>query len=592
MTPTDRFGEAAARLQRGVEAQIAGRAGEAERWYFETLEIDPNIAQARNLIGVLRLDAGRAPEAALWLRQAIVLEPANGAFFAHYGNVLTALRATETAVAAYRRSVALTPADAGWLYNLGAAELGLGRYVEAARWFRRSLEHRPLYGAAWNNLALALANQGEFSARDAAWRCALATEPAIAEALGNLAVARLQQDDGETAECYADRALAVDPFQIDALNTLGAARLMRDDTRMAGRPLRLALALKPDMRDAHYNLGLSALDEGKPNESAIRQTRSLAIDPGYAEAEWNKALALLLAGDFADGWRAYESRWRMRSFPTAWRDLLRPRWEGGPLQGRTILVHAEQGHGDTIQFARYLPLLKERDARVVVECQPALKRLLGEMPSVADVVAQGEALPEFDCHAPFMSLPLLFGTRLETIPSRVPYLSVPHTTKGASEPFSIGLAVAGSPSHRRDRIRSLPAEVAHELAGAISGLTGVRLLSLQKEIADDDLERLAPRELRETDDFLETALVIEKLDLVVSVDTAVAHLAGALAKPCLVLLSHAPDFRWMFGRNDSPWYPSLELFRQPRPNDWAPVIRSVISRVIAISDRERERAAS
>lgn len=595
MTPSDRFGEAAVRLQRGVDAQIAGYAEAAERCYLETLEIDPQIAQARNLIGTLRLDAGRVPEAASWLRQAIALEPANATFFAHYGNILAALGTPALAAVAYRRSVSLAPTDAGWLNNLGAAALSLGRHAEAVLWSRRSLELRPLYGSAWNNLALALANPGDLPARDAAWRCAIATEPGIVEALGNLAVGRLQQDDGELAERYAGRALAADPLHVGTLNTLGAARLTRDHTRRAGPPLRLALTLRPALRDAHYNLGIAHMSEGRPAEAAVRQTRSLAIDPDYAEAEWNKALAHLLVGNFIDGWRAYESRWRMRSFPTAQRDFGRPRWSGDPLGGRTILVHAEQGHGDTIQFARYLPLLEQRGARVVVECQPALKRLIGQQPCVADVVAQGENLPEFDCHVPFMSLPLLFGTRLESIPAGAPYLSlpdvgVPQKPAIGQKPLSVGLALAGSPTHRRDRFRSLPAEVALDLARALSALPQVRLLSLQKESAGAEFDRLVPPALREADDFLETARIVQDLDLAMSVDTAIAHLAGALAKPGLVLLPFSPDFRWLLDRRDSPWYPSLQLLRQPRPGDWRSVISEGISRMVMLSAKEPDPA--
>jgi hypothetical protein len=285
-------------------------------------------------------------------------------------------------------------------------------------------------------------------------------------------------------------------------------------------------------------------------------------------------------GRFGEGWRDYESRWKTEAFQR--RDFVQPLWMGTePLDGRTILLHAEQGLGDTLQFVRYAPLLARSGAKVVLEVQPALLSLLSEIDGIA-AIPQGEKLPPFDLHCPLMSLPLAFGTELDSIPAEIPYLrvSADRASKwrerlGERRVPRIGIAWAGSAAHKNNRRRS----IALERFVPLFAVDGVELVSLQKELSPADAGMLAEHGAlqlgEELGDFADTAAVISLLDLVVSVDTSVVHLAGAIGRPVWALIPFAPDFRWMLAREDSPWYPTVRLFRQPQLSDWDSVLERV-----------------
>lgn len=291
-----------------------------------------------------------------------------------------------------------------------------------------------------------------------------------------------------------------------------------------------------------------------------------------------------MLGDFVRGWQEYEHRWTLSENHGRQREFAAPRWQGGELAGRTLLLHAEQGLGDTLQFVRYAPLLVRRGARVIVLCQPPLKRLLMEMEGIS-VVADDEPLPEFDLQLPLLSLPRAFGTTLATIPAEVPYLRADPVDVRAwgrklddKDHFKIGLVWAGNRRHLNDRNRSCTLDAFAPLAA----VSGIRLYSLQKDAAAAEIQN-APATMRLVDvgkelvDFADTAAAITCLDLVITVDTAVAHLAGALARPAWLLLPFAPDWRWMLAREDSPWYPSLRLFRQNQAGDWSGVLTAVMN---------------
>jgi hypothetical protein len=304
--------------------------------------------------------------------------------------------------------------------------------------------------------------------------------------------------------------------------------------------------------------------------------QALRIEPDYVPARWNRALASLLLGNFEQGWVEYEWRWKRKQQPQ--RSFRQALWDGRELSGRTILLHAEQGLGDTLQFIRYAPLVKERGGRVIVECQPSLLELLGSCRGIDVLEAQGSALPEFDVQAPLLSLPRILGTSLATIPANVPYVVADAELVGrcrqeleAVPGFRIGIAWQGSTMHKRDRQRSLPLGRFEPLAR----LPGVRLLSLQVGAGADQLRDLGDRfpiaDLGGRFDpwsLRDAAAVISVLDLVISVDSAMAHLAGALGVPIWLLLPFASDWRWLLEREDSPWYPTMRLFRQSEPGDW------------------------
>ncbi len=350
--------------------------------------------------------------------------------------------------------------------------------------------------------------------------------------------------------------------------------------------------MKSDYAEGFNTLGNLLADRGRYDEAAVAFRRAIQLKPDYALAHWNLSLILLLWGDFENGWAEHE--WRRRTTVESHpREFEQPMWDGGDLHGRTILLHHEQGFGDMIQFVRYAPLVAERGGRVILSCPAELASLLREIPEIAEV-HDGDDLPEFDCHCPMLSLPFVFKTRLETIPAKTPYLKAPDESVarwreilGAKNgKLRVGLAWAGNPRRRLDRRRSVTLEQLEPLAM----VKGIRFYSLQKSRtpqasagvpAGMELIDLSDR----LPDFAETAGAIENLDLVISVDTAVAHLAGTMGKPVWVLVGFVPASRWMLDRNDSPWYPTMRLFRQPAMDDWETPIAQIAQALKEMIDR-------
>ncbi|MBV8085041.1 MAG: tetratricopeptide repeat protein, partial [Chloroflexi bacterium] len=372
-----------------------------------------------------------------------------------------------------------------------------------------------------------------------------------------------------------------------ALVNLGAVYQEAGELSPALNTLRAAVELDPGNPQAWNNIGRALHSAGRLAEAVAAFDRAIAVQPEMADAHFNRSLSLLLAGDWEHGWQEYAWRWRSSGFPTPWRDFAQPVWNREPLDGRTILVHAEQGLGDTIQFVRYLALLAAQGARVILECPPELARLLAGVPKVEAVIPHGEPLPPFDFHAPLMSLPAFFGTRPESIPANVPYLAAPPELAGAWReqlrhlPRPVfGLAWAGNPRNTIDRARSMSASGLAPLAR----LSGVNWISLQKGPAASQLGALgegmpALNLAPSLQDFADTAAAITHLDGVVCVDTAVAHLTGALGKPLFLLLPAVPDWRWLLSGETTPWYPSARLFRQETQGDWSGPLARLIAQL-------------
>ncbi|MCS6766520.1 MAG: tetratricopeptide repeat protein [Candidatus Protistobacter heckmanni] len=397
-----------------------------------------------------------------------------------------------------------------------------------------------------------------------------------------------QRRHGEALDAF-DKALALAPDYLDALNNRGNVLHRLNRFEAAVVDFDRVLAQQPGYARAWNNRG-NALKELHRFDEAMRDyVQAAALDPAYATQHWNISLLALLRGDFAQGWDKYEWRWQWEDFSSPRRDFPQPQWRAGqPLEGKTILLHAEQGIGDTIQFVRYAPMLKALGGRVVLEVQPALKALLDGMPGADLVLTQGQALPAFDLHCPILSLPLAFGTGPSDIPAPASYLSAPaarraHWRKKAAALLGgegaprVGLVWSGNPNHSNDHNRSIPPAL---LARALEAAPGAELISLHKELRAEEAAwlRANPR-IRfvgaELNDMADTAALIEQLDLVISVDTSVAHLAGALGKPTWLLVPHLPDWRWQLGREDSPWYPAMRLFRQDVARDWSTVLGRV-----------------
>jgi Tfp pilus assembly protein PilF len=380
-----------------------------------------------------------------------------------------------------------------------------------------------------------------------------------------------------------ERALAADPDCLDALGNLGNALLKLNRPEEALAAYDCALKIVPDNAQLLTNRAVALRRLDRPQEALISAARALAEKPDFAQARFVASVARLTLGDFARGWRGYEARWGVGALASQRRNFAAPLWLGAvPLAGTTILLHAEQGYGDTIQFARYAPLVAARGATVVLEVQRELKRLCASLPGVAQVVARGEELPSFDCHCPLLSLPLAFATDATNIPAGIPYLApaldevVAWRSRLPQGRPIIGLAWSGERVHDNDLNRSMTLATLAPLLD----LPDVQFVSLQRDVREADAPLLAQR----TDvvsigqqfaDFADTAAAVAALDAVIAVDTAVAHLAGAMGRPLLLLLPFAADFRWLRERSDSPWYPTARLFRQPRFGDWARVVEAV-----------------
>jgi Flp pilus assembly protein TadD len=568
-------------INQGLDLHRRGLAAAAAEHYRTAIAGGAGAA-AHNLLGLALMEQQQAPAAGREFRRAIALEPSAAEPAGHWGNALQAMGRNRLAAAAYDRAIAIAGDDPLWLRNLGAVLQTLGRPLEAVSLFRRALEKSGEDGEILNGLGSAEMAAGDSAGANRAFRQAAIVSPQLSHARVNLALAALDRDEVMTALAEGARAVALAPRSGDALNALAAATLADGRPARSLRLLRLALANQPSLCEAHYNAGLALMETAELRLAEIQALRALAVKPHYAEAEWNLSLARLLGGDFIGGWRNYEARWRMRRFPTPPRAFPAPPWQGDPLAGRRILLHAEQGLGDTLQFIRYAPMVAAAGGWVILECQEPLKRLLATAPGVRQVYAQGEKLPPFDCHAPLLSLPRLFRTELASVPNAVPYLAARSRAPKSPTQRTIALAWAGSPAHRRDRIRSLPPAIARALALMLLKIPAARTVAFQLGPRRAELADLIEPALGEGTDFEDTAAALRAVDLLIAVDTAIVHLAGALARPAIVLLPYQPDFRWLLGRRDSPWYPTFRLLRQASAEDWTSVLEQIPKEVDAL----------
>jgi tetratricopeptide (TPR) repeat protein len=474
-----------------------------------------------------------------------------------------------TAILEYRSD------DFDALHLLGFIHLQRGRNIDAIGFLTKAVKANAGSVDALSNLGLALHNTGRFEEAIVHYRGALALVPRHPEIPYNLGNAFLALDRITEALASYDEVLAVNPSHVGARVNRGNTLLRFNRPADALASYEQALALMPAHPQILTNRGHALRRLDRPQEALASFEAALKKSPDFPEAYFEAALAHLTLGDFKAGWKAYEWRWKTSAFADKRRAFRQPLWLGNAsLSGKTILLHAEQGFGDTLQFIRYAPLLKNSGARVICEVQPELTSLLAQLDGI-EVVAKGSALPPFDLHCPLLSLPLAFGTEPATIPAPDPYLRAPAgrvthwRDRLPPEGFRAGLVWSGSRAHKNDANRSIPLS---QLASMVGKLP-FGCFSLQREMRDADREVLQrlPNLVDlgpELSDFADTAAVISLLDAVVSVDTAVAHLAGALGKPVVILLPHAADFRWMRERDDTPWYRSAKLVRQPAFGDW------------------------
>jgi hypothetical protein len=424
--------------------------------------------------------------------------------------------------------------------------------------YRRILARVPNNPAAWNNLGMSLQNWNKINEAVSAFDRAIVLAPDNAVIHNNLAFALLEQGDPGRAEHW----------------------------------LRKGITLDPSLPELHNNLGNVAREQGDVHEAVTCYRRAIVLRPEFADAHWNLSQGLLTLGMFLEGWREYEWRWKRPAFTSPRRDFPIPPWDGGEIRGRTLLIHAEQGMGDAVQFIRYCDVLHSLGARVVLECHRELVRLFRSLPGITTVVPYGEPLPECDAHLPMMSLPRVMETTLETVPHAVPYLVPPahlvaewgQRIGQAGSDVRVGIVWSGAHKLKALLNRSCPLDVIMRL----QGIPGVTLFSLQLGDGAAELQAL-PRSLRPVDltedivDMADTGAIISHLDLIISIDTAVAHLSGAMGKPVWILLPRMADWRWMLDREDSPWYPTMRLFRQRTAGDWSGLMADVRSALYSLA---------
>lgn len=559
-----------------VALSRADRLIEAEAAFHQFLALVPAHPGAHYNLAVTLKALNRLEEAAHQYQRALALDPLNPKAHNNLGVILGLLNRADEALVHYERAIALQPNFANAHYNYANALSERGERAGAIRHYRRALASKPGDAETHNNLAIALAAEAELDDALTHYRRALELKPDFVAAYSNLGSALEEKGRIDEAIASYRTALNLDPANADAHYNLGRALSANDRWDEAQACYERALALDPMHAEAHNNFGLLTQRLGRWDEALARYERAQTLKPDYADAHWNEALTRLRLGDFAVGWRKYEWRWRRKETPP--RSFAAPSWDGGALSGKTILIHAEQGQGDAIHFVRYAPMVRALGASVILECAKPLHRLFSTAAGVDRLVGPGEVLPAFDVHAPLLSLPRLLNAATEAVATS-PYLSADEVgAAGWRERLSglagrkIGLVWRGNPAHSDDRFRSVEAATLAPLVAAPDAVW----VSLQVGARPEELAAFAPTPVIDAgarlQDWADTAALISTLDLVITVDTAVAHLAGALAKPVWVLLASNADWRWQLDRSDSPWYPTMRLFRQPSPGNWNAVV--------------------
>lgn len=492
-----------------------------------------------------------------------------------------ALRADDQLDAAHDLAQELlrdAPEHAGAMALLAALAADRHQAEAGLQWARRALAADPACVPAHFALGRLHEGQGRFAEAEACYREVVRLDATHAKGHTNLGCTlHLQGRIPEAIECYR-RALRIEPGQPEALRNYALVAGGAEQLREAVEGFERHLARHPQDAQAHLQLAHLCLQLGRHEDALAGYERALALEPQAAEFHFARSQMLLLLGRYEEGWREYEWRWQMELLNEAMRRFREPRWDGRPLDG-TLLVHGENGFGDVFQFARYLPLVARQCRRMVVECHPALRELIAGVEGVADTAPEGGPFPPFDAHVPPVALPGIFGTTLDTVPWSGPYLRAdPQRLQdweqrvAATQPVGrkVGLVWAGNPGHLANRERSLSFDRLADLAR----VPGVTFFSLQKGaglVGPADI----PAGMRFVDlteglrNFSDTAALVAQLDLVIAVDTAVAHLAGAVGRPTWVLLPFSPDWRWHLGRDDNPWYPGMRLFRQEKEGEWS-----------------------
>lgn len=605
----------------GVALHGRGKLADAKACFAEVLALQPRHAEALHALGVIEAQAGNPKHAVELIDQALEIRPDYALAYFNRGNALKEAGQFDAALSSYDRAIAIKPdftkaansrrqlrkwqlqadpapkfaeADAASqsplqsaaeLYKCGMRLMKIKNYSGALANYDQAIAIKPNHAEAHHARGFALKKLGKYEEALASYGRAVAIKPGFAEAHVNRGVTLQEMKQLDAALASYEQAIAVKPdfamAHINRGNLLWNLQQMEAAIASYDR----GLELMPDNKEALNSRGV-ALHALKQLDAAIASyRRALAVDPSFASGHWNLSNALLLKGDFENGWKHFEWRWKNTGIDLykQRRDFSQPLWSGGEsLAGKTILLHAEQGLGDTLQFCRYAKCVADLGARVILEVYPSLHNVLQGLEGVSVLLPENAELPAFDFHCPLLSLPLAFKTDLNSIPRSASYIhSDRQLTKhwrqklGKKSKPRVGLVWSGSLKHKGDGQRSIALNEMLKLLSA-----DFEFVSLQKEVRKSDAAvlRMHP-EIRdfsaELHDFTDTAAICELMDLVISVDTSTAHLAGAMGKPVWILLPFVPDWRWLLDRDDTPWYPGARLYRQARPGDWAGVLSRV-----------------
>ncbi|MHC4532634.1 MAG: tetratricopeptide repeat protein [Planctomycetota bacterium] len=599
---------------------------QAEQMYRLILQSNPDNPVALHSLGVIAHQKGNHDAAVELISKAIANNPQIPQFHNTLGLIFEVLEKYEEAVAAYQMAVSIKPDYTEAYHNMAVALQSQNQYVAAVEKCKQAVSIKPDYAEAYNTMAFSLEKQQQYTEAIKYYKKAVQFKPDFAEAYNHLGV--LLNAQGHPAEAINNykQALWLDQNYAEVHNNLGIALKEQKQFTEAISCFEKAIQLEPDFAEAYYNLANSLRDETRSTEAienyrkAVRlkpdyaeaynhlgvvlnaqggyaenienleaienYRRALQLNPDFAEAHWNLSLVLLRTGRLIEGWKEY--KWRrnpkldIATYPHSFET---PRWDGLQFKGKRLLVHYEQGLGDTLHFVRYVPMVKARGGTVILEVRKPLYKLLQSFSGVDELIEaslDNKPVVKFDYHVSLMDLPKIFETTLETIPAEVPYINCCPTKaeywrkRLTGADFKVGVVWAGSPTHGNDRYRSCTLK---HFAPLIE-VDSVRLYGLQKGEAAAQTEELANEMAitnlgTEFEDFADTAAAIENLDMVISVDTSVLHLAGAMGKPAWALLPFSPDWRWMLDRMDSPWYPTMKLFRQKKWGQWEPVVQDI-----------------
>jgi tetratricopeptide (TPR) repeat protein/ADP-heptose:LPS heptosyltransferase len=566
----------------GYLLQENGQYDEAIIAYKKALEINPAMYNIYYNMGNIFRDKGQLDEAILHYKKTIQLNPGFEGAYRNLGNIFQQKGLFDESIEFYQKVLQLNPNLADVYSSIGSVLTQKGKLNEAITYYQKALQLDPNYTAAYNDIGIILIENGKFEEASSFFMKAIELEPGFALAHNNLGTTLQYKGLSEKALFHYRKAIEIDPAIADAYNNIGGILKDKGQIDEAVEYFQKALQLNPAFAEAYNNIGIVLSEKGNFDEAITYYQKAIKLKPHLSNAHLNMSFIMLSYGDFNNGWKEYE--WRLKINAPYLKDFSQLLWDGSDISGKTILLYTEQGYGDAIQFIRYVPLVVQRGATIIVECQKELVSLFQNVEGIEQVISIGEQLPAFDVHCPLLSLSLKFNTTIDTIPAEIPYIKVnPFSIQKWKDKLSddnlklkVGLVWAGSRAHKNDRNRSFSLDTFAPLAQ----FDNVVFYSLQK--GDGSEQAKSPPDgmkfidyTDEIHDFSDTATLIMNLDLVISVDTAVAHLAGALGKTVWTLVTFAPDWRWMLNREDSPWYPTMRLFRQPSYGNWKSVIDNV-----------------